>query len=1662
MICASFSPGGVFFCVGSADHNVRVYQMNCPDGPQRILEEEVHEDRVDSIQWCNSPDQLRFLSGSKDGTARIWTFKSKKWHIITLNMKTGDNQDCSSTHRKNNSHTSATSSSRGGGRNQTSSGATGNGQSLNSQQGSNDSFRVTMVSWTMDDTTAITAVSNNTLKLWDTYTGKLKSTLHGHEDEIFVLEPHPIAYNLLLSSAHDGQIIVWDLETSAALFKYKNMVEDQNGHAAVYDSKWSPNGLTVAASDSHGHLLFLGHGSTEKYDALPVELFFHTDYRPLLRDSYHNVVDEQTQVPPHLLPPPFLVDSEGSPYPGYIQMFVPGREKMSEREALLPGEAQPQDQQQDDADEGSRPGPSSINNTNDDHNGGGEEEVIAHAQDENSAPSEESVRTVTVTPNTTRRILSERDCLGPDTKQHVAFKKTCSAIEVANFNDENSRTLPDHDYARPGTVIKEKKAKPKSSGGGSRRRQQQQQEDDDDEEEEEREDPANEEDDSSDCSLDESDLSPIESTTEEETTDHSYWGSDGGGNDTEDKSSPEKKKAAQQQRRAAAAKKKRSAAQKCRDALRLHPSDITEEYSPSAWLSQSIPKKAPYFPQVGDVLMYFKQGHEKYIELVKTRKVYTINMKEQEWMRKKINDPCLVKIVNMRFEIKPPRLCVLKLAILNQTTKKQTGESFTIKYHDMNDVVDFLVLYEIYKSSEGKNWKSGDRIRCQIDDCWWKGTVMKVQHHDANKRSPFLSLYCHWDNGEKENLSPWDLEALDGDTAEIPDGTQATPDQLKSTYQPTEEEWNCMGLETESRRISEALEAIMSLAIAEPFNYPVDLTLYPEYMLDVEYPVDLNLVKARIDSHFYRRIDAVVYDVKQIAANAASFNRPKSDIVRNAKIITELTKEIVQDSSKTKDEVSAIYHRLVENFEWSEKSGEEDEDSDEDSEVETGRASSLRSTKSSTTSPPNLNPKKWKHDCNELLNDMAAHPLSVPFREPVSQIEFPDYHRYITTPMDISTVRESLLIGDYSSPLDFQKDVLLIFKNSREYNTDKKAKIWSMTNRLEEWFEDRLHAVVREWRKTKRKLGLAKTKKSKNQESRKKKKKPPPFKGKGKGKGKGQSNQIRKSKPQRHESEADDDEEEEQEAEDDDAIEEESEHYTSEDESSSKKPKPKPSRSARARNKVDQDSEEDDDTDEDFSPKPSTSRAKSRTTKTAARTVRLIEPSLESERSPPQNPLPGPSRISNPGERMMASLAAASASSLPRRFSSRVPKPPVRYRDNLDMDTNDDEVIPNSGTRRSSQRSSRSIANMREDSASEEDVSLGRRRRRQTSSAIRSPTLSNRPKRKVKLLRRENYAYFDNDGEEEEEEQQQPRRRAVARADSRNEVATSPKKISTGRARAVSTTTDDDDVPLARKLSAKTKIAQTNKSAAVSDERPRRNAAAKRRRYDDEQNESVDEEEDAESEEYSPVRKNAVKKARAVNGRQSGRRSSGSDKKKRKKSDESESEFEVSEDTEEEEEEEEEESEGESASEDDVSEDDVPIAKSLRKSSNARGRLKQHQPKLNSSKRAAQAIDSESERVSARKPTRLSTRNVKDEEAARSQPSNSSRGSSRRAASKRSYYEGNEEEDGEEEFDENDSARENRRPRRAAAAKRSRLLGAESSEEDDRPGRKRTPNSRII
>ena len=45
---------------------------------------------------------------------------------------------------------------------------------------------------------------------------------------------------------------------------------------------------------------------------------------------------------------------------------------------------------------------------------------------------------------------------------------------------------------------------------------------------------------------------------------------------------------------------------------------------------------------------------------------------------------------------------------------------------------------------------------------------------------------------------------------------------------------------------------VMEHSIAEPFLTPVDINVFPSYAMSIEYPMDLNTIKRRLENRFYR------------------------------------------------------------------------------------------------------------------------------------------------------------------------------------------------------------------------------------------------------------------------------------------------------------------------------------------------------------------------------------------------------------------------------------------------------------------------------------------------------------------------------------------------------------------------------------------------------------------------------------------------------------------------------------------------------------------------------------------------------------------------------------------------------------------------------------------
>ncbi|XP_043942758.1 LOW QUALITY PROTEIN: PH-interacting protein [Protopterus annectens] len=962
MICSSFSVGGMFLATGSSDHIIRVYFFGL-NQPEKISELECHSDKVDSIQFSNTGD--RFVSGSRDGTARIWQYKRQEWKSILLDMAT-----------KPSGH---------------------------NPQGTEDKItklKVTMVAWDRHDETVITAVNNMTLKVWNSYTGQLIHVLMGHEDEVFVLEPHPFDLRVLFSAGHDGNVSVWDLARGVKIRSYFNMIEGQ-GHGAVFDCKCSPDGQHFACTDSHGHLLIFGFGSSSKYDKIADQMFFHTDYRPLIRDANNYVLDEQTQQAPHLMPPPFLVDVDGNPHPPRFQRLVPGRESCRD-EQLIPQMGvtpsglnqvvsqlanspldsiiqqlqQEQDQRLSVEPGGSglsRGGRGSVSSASELHSPpnvglrrSGQIEGVR--QMHSNAPRSEIATERDLAAWSRRVVVPElpsgvarnqerwRAAKGTDEIRLYKSEEKRSAVSHAHREHKNHsqerlsetaelrKQVNQHSYRTRAAVeetvkqnetVEENSSSEEgeaaaASGGTS-----------DDEEKAWDSDGSS----SSDYSTDYSDwtadaginLQPPKKTPKHKKTKKVHSSSEEEGENEKQKiSKKERRKRVEEKNGESAVPKKKTPKEGKR---KRHPEGdfpdqglSLEEWIPSVWITDVVPRRSPFVPQMGDEVYYFRQGHEAYVEMAKKNKIYSINPKKQPWHKMELREQELMKIVGIKYEVGLPTLCCLKLAFLDPDTGKLTGGSFTMKYHDMPDVIDFLIIRQQFDEARKRQWNIGDRFRTVIDDAWWFGTIESQEPLTSQYPDSLFQCYnvC-WDNGDTEKMSPWDMELIPDD-AVFPEelGTSVPLDEHEMKlllYRPLDGEWGSRSRDAECERIISGINQLMTLDVASAFMAPVDLQAYPVYCTVVAYPTDLSTVKQRLENRFYRRLSSLMWEIRYIEHNACTFNEPGSPIVKSAKFVTELLLQFIKDHSCY--DIIPLYNSMKKKM----LSDSEDEEEDEGTDV---------------------------------------------------------------------------------------------------------------------------------------------------------------------------------------------------------------------------------------------------------------------------------------------------------------------------------------------------------------------------------------------------------------------------------------------------------------------------------------------------------------------------------------------------------------------------------------------------------------------------------------------------------------------------------------------------------------------------------------------------------
>ncbi|KAL5724021.1 hypothetical protein ACHQM5_007336 [Ranunculus cassubicifolius] len=327
ILCCAYNANGTVFVTGSSDTFARVWnacKSNTDDPEQPHHELDVlcgHEHDVNYVQFSGCAVPSRFsiaessneenipkfknswftrdniVTCSRDGSAIIWVPKSRRSH-----SKVG--RWSRAYHLKVPPPPMPIQPLRGGPR----------------QRSPVTPRGVNMIVWSLDNRFVLAAIMDCRICVWNAVDGSLVHSLNGHSESTYVLDVHPFNPRVAMSAGYDGKTIVWDIWEGIPIRTY------EIGRFKLIDGKFSPDGTSIILSDDVGQIYILNTGQGESQKDAKYDQFFLGDYRALIQDTNGYVLDQETQLAPHLRNfQDLLCDSSMIPYPEPYQSMYQQR-----------------------------------------------------------------------------------------------------------------------------------------------------------------------------------------------------------------------------------------------------------------------------------------------------------------------------------------------------------------------------------------------------------------------------------------------------------------------------------------------------------------------------------------------------------------------------------------------------------------------------------------------------------------------------------------------------------------------------------------------------------------------------------------------------------------------------------------------------------------------------------------------------------------------------------------------------------------------------------------------------------------------------------------------------------------------------------------------------------------------------------------------------------------------------------------------------------------------------------------------------------------------------------------------------------------------------------------------------------------------------------------
>ncbi|KAL6505075.1 hypothetical protein OROGR_024892 [Orobanche gracilis] len=289
-----------------------------------------------------------------------------------------------------------------------------------------------------------------------------------------------------------------------------------------------------------------------------------------------------------------------------------------------------------------------------------------------------------------------------------------------------------------------------------------------------------------------------------------------------------------------------------------------------------------YIPQLGDEVVYLRQGHEDYLELSQASESGPWEIYRDDKIR--AVEVCFVE--DLKYTSQPgsgESCCYITLKFMD-TFCSAVGNEFRLILPELNDFPDFIVERSRYDAAMERNWTSRDkclvwwRDESGVGGAWWEGRITAIKDKCNNfPGSPWERYLVKYkdDNTDFRCHCPWELH-----------------DRDRPWEQPT--------IDFKSKeKILYSFAKLVRAANKDKDRYGLiklnEVAQKLDFMNRFPVPLSFDIIKSRIENDYYRSLKAMQHDFEVMLANAEYYFQKNTDVLRKVARLYSWFGEILSD-----------------------------------------------------------------------------------------------------------------------------------------------------------------------------------------------------------------------------------------------------------------------------------------------------------------------------------------------------------------------------------------------------------------------------------------------------------------------------------------------------------------------------------------------------------------------------------------------------------------------------------------------------------------------------------------------------------------------------------------------------------------------------------------------